>query len=555
MANINIPKRNYVDNLINGVITPDQLTTITNQLQTALLQYLTEDQVNQIITNILNQIGEQNLSYEEVSNLISNELTSKLTEEQVQSMIDAAMSGISNESYVTKDELNNIISQTSSNTETDPVAMPILSSHIATDQSRWADYYDTKLKLLGVSEKIEGRIPDMNKLTYITTPAQSEVVTINSGDGEALIVVVFTNKNGNFTTISYTNGGNVLYSSEGLADNVTFTTVESILLLSTLDRDITITNATSIEVLYYTPDPNSPMNLELDHQIVNTEFQTQVETPIDIKTGEQLITATEFGFDVQNLVDHRTTDKGRWDDVDEFEGEIIDSVINAKGMKLETAGNVDVRPYSSSMMYTVTNDLGGLLTVIITNTDTTFGEIYINGILRYSTNGLVSGVPTTKYYPLKDNDTVYVTNSTSAIFTPYIADPSSQLQQLLATINYQNSVIVNLQTQINDNEASINNKTIAGVIPIDITNSTYTINNELGARVTGQGDSVLGLLGITIASTGVTTFSPLSPGVKNYDNTALLSGDAPTFSVNVSNGTTITSSGMSYVTVYNYIPG
>lgn len=210
----------------------------------------------------------------------------------------------------------------------------------------------------------------------------------------------------------------------------------------------------------------------------------------------------------------------------------------------------------SANQYTVTNELGGLLTV--TQNNIPGGDsaaIYINGKEVYTTMGLISAAPTTKYYHLDQGDTVWTTGADSATFTPYIVDPSSQMGQMLATINYNNLRISDLQNQINNLEASVTNKTIAGVTPIDITNETYTVNNELGARVTGQGAKVLGLLGISVASTGIVTFNPLPSGVKNYDNTALLSGDAEVFSYNIPDGTTITSSGMSYVTVYNYIQG
>lgn len=120
--NIRITKQEYIDSLssnyynkqevdgiINGSVSQDQITQITNQLQAALSQYLTAAEVNTIITDVLNQIGGKDLGYNDIIQLISNELIGELTPEQVQEMIDFAMANIPNGSYVTQEDMNNAI--------------------------------------------------------------------------------------------------------------------------------------------------------------------------------------------------------------------------------------------------------------------------------------------------------------------------------------------------------------------------------------------------------------------------------------------------------------
>lgn len=264
------------------------------------------------------------------------------------------------------------------------------------------------------------------------------------------------------------------------------------------------------------------------------------------------VTEPEFQQDVTNLADHRETDKGRWDDLDEFESEVIDSLLNAKGLKRDTANIVDISTATAGTPYTVTSELGGLLTVEITNTATSYGNIYINGALRYSTNGLIAGVPTTKYYPLKLGDTVYASSATSVTFTPYIVDGASPYRIMY---NNFNTRISSLETAILDIKAGIANKVLDGVqidIEADSQGAGYTVDSAsgLGARVTGQGVNAL------LAATGVVyingdTDHPI------YDNRGvpLSIADAPELVADVEQGNVITSSGMGSLYLEYYTAG
>lgn len=302
------------------------------------------------------------------------------------------------------------------------------------------------------------------------------------------------------------------------------------------------------------------MSIETENYITRAkQLQDALKAAVDEGVADIAVIENDVTMLETKFQSHVSTDVVRWCDLDEFEYEAIDSIINAKGMKRDTANNVDLSAYTSlSNEYTVTNELGGLLTAKITNSTTQYGTISINGSGRdiaYDSNGLQAGIQVIKYYPIQNRDTIYSTNVDSIAFTPYVIDPSTPAQQLLLTNNSQNVTIGTMQQMIADLEASIQNKTIANQTSIDITNTTYTVDNALGARVTGQGNQVLGLLGITVASTGTVTFSPLPAGVENYNNTALLSGTPVVFSYNVPDGTVITSSAMKYVTLYNYVQG
>lgn len=259
---------------------------------------------------------------------------------------------------------------------------------------------------------------------------------------------------------------------------------------------------------------------------------------------------------VADMQNHCQTDLTRWSTNSNFQNEAIDSIVNIRGMKKDTDNVVDITEYQTfANQYTVTSPYGGLLLAGVVTTDTEYTSVYVNGGLKYSSKGLVTGGSLITYFHVDKGDTIYVQNPLATSFTPYIADPGSQMQQLLATNSYQSTQISALQASLADLEASVQNKTIANQTPIDITNTSYTVTNSLGVRATGQGNSVLGLLGITVASTGTCTFTPLPPGVQNYDNTALLSGTPAIFSVNLPQNTVIDSSNMKYVTVYEYIAG
>lgn len=399
--------------------------------------------------------------------------------------------------------------------ETDPISMPILEHHMETDASRWQDYYNTKTQVGNIQEQMYGQMMDMSSLQVISTPAESETFNFTNAQC-ALIMYTFTNTNGQFSTI--TDNGAVVWSSDGIVEDVPMQGIYT-MVGSAGDHTIVLNNMSMIEYLGYVKDPNTPM-----------------------------------GGNFQN---HITTDKLRWTDTYEFEGEIIDGIIQAKGMMKDTANNVDVINYhNSGQQYTVTNALGGLLTVTFTNSEQDWGgSIYINGVERYNSDGLVYG-DTTKYYHLNDGDMIYVFGFVStATFTPYIADPNSQMQQMLVSINNNTSTISNLQSQILNIQASISNKTINGQTAVDIktqSQSSYTFSNELGGRLVGQGVRTIGLLGITVLSTGTVSVN----GVEVYNNTSLIGvGDAEILNMDINDGDVITSSGMNTLTVTNYVAG
>lgn len=113
-----------------------------------------------------------------------------------------------------------------------------------------------------------------------------------------------------------------------------------------------------------------------------------------------------------------------------------------------------------------------------------------------------------------------------------------------------------LKTEVLDLQASITNKTINGQTPIDISSPSssggYTVVSTLGGRLVGQGVRTIGLLGIVLLSTGTVSVN----GTEVYNNTSLIGiGDAEILNIDVEDGDVITSSGMGYLTVTNYVAG
>lgn len=271
-------------------------------------------------------------------------------------------------------------------------------------------------------------------------------------------------------------------------------------------------------------------------------------------TAVPVVVDPEYNYknktNVTDFFNHRNTDTGRWQDLYSFQRESLIGDAESQGMMADEESSVDI---TSQSIYTVTNDLGGIATVTISNSNGTYSDISINGTIVYSTDGIIDNVSMTKSFSLVNGDILTVTNPDQIVYTPFIPDPSSEIVKLNNAVDSLQNQNLILQNKINDLEASVQNKTIANQSPIDITNmASYTVNNALGARLSGQGIRTIGLLGIVVLSTGTVTVN----GTQVYDNTSLLSiGDAAVLSINVADGTVISSSGMEYVDITNYVQG
>lgn len=140
-------------------------------------------------------------------------------------------------------------------------------------------------------------------------------------------------------------------------------------------------------------------------------------------------------------------------------------------------------------------------------------------------------------------DGIYLTKCTPT------EDFSNHVIQDIGSWKYLYNKILSLENTILDIKANNDNKILNTDSTVNIENTTYTINNEYGGRITGVGSKVVGLLGLTVLSTGVVTIDDK----EEYNNAALLSGPAEPFTKDVDNGATIISSGMESLIFTPYI--
>ncbi len=133
--------------------------------------------------------------------------------------------------------------------------------------------------------------------------------------------------------------------------------------------------------------------------------------------------------------DHRATDYVLWQDVwnTQYQNLLSDAQLN--GMTVDPLQQQNITAYSSSTnQFTVTSPLGGILSITVINTDTTFGIVYINSVDVGNTKGIISTKAQVKHLTLAAGDTVYVTNAQQVLFTPFIEDTSSRLWQKIKSL-------------------------------------------------------------------------------------------------------------------------
>ncbi len=242
------------------------------------------------------------------------------------------------------------------------------------------------------------------------------------------------------------------------------------------------------------------------------------------------------------FTEHRNTDRFRWQDLYDFQLDQYKENAKSQGLKPDDANTL---PVVQGTPYNVTAPQGGLLTVRAMNEAGGYTSVSILGKTGWNSNGLTEGIIVTKYFRLLNGDTVKVDAAQEASFTPAIEDPDNPTR--IAMDNMQAEIADN-KAAILDLKAGIENKQPSGV-KTDIVNTTYTVNNSLGGRLTGKG------LNLLLGSTGVVTVQDTNGTRDVYDNTGLLSllDPVPVLVVDVADGAVITSSGMGELTFETYI--
>ncbi len=272
---------------------------------------------------------------------------------------------------------------------------------------------------------------------------------------------------------------------------------------------------------------------------------------VDQKDSATLTTAKTYSDTVDADLDtHRSTDRFRWQSEYDTERESIIRDANLEGLKADEEHTVIVNAPTDPM--TVSDEFGGVIGITFRNEENSYCIITINGQEKYSSEGLTYGVPVTKHYLLEVGSVISATNAETFEYTPFIPDETSPFSKTYATIDQLNAEIADLQQQILDLKASIESKVLDDSNSVDITNTIYTVTNELGGRLNGVGVRTIGLLGIVLLSTGIVTLNL----TEIYNNTSLLTvGDAPLLSREVKNGDSIVSTGMETLIFTPYISG
>ena len=254
-----------------------------------------------------------------------------------------------------------------------------------------------------------------------------------------------------------------------------------------------------------------------------------------------------------DLSTHKTTDKFRWQDT--YDEQLLSIVRDGESQGLKLAGSFGGAEYP----FTVTDEYGGIIAMQFINPNISiFYTVYINGLLKYSSEGLPPGIPVTKYMKVNNGDVITSLNNPNILnYNYFVADPESPFYKMVQQVTVNQQMIGSLQNNILDIKASIDNK-ILDPEPThvqSILNGTYTVTNSLGGRLNGKGYVLLGLLGVKLVSTGIVDVTYTNgKTIREYDNTALVgAGEANPFVLDIDIGTVIVSSGMDSLTFTPYV--
>ncbi len=277
-----------------------------------------------------------------------------------------------------------------------------------------------------------------------------------------------------------------------------------------------------------------------------TEIVSAVTAISDsLGTAESEISALDFTLNSE----HIPTDISRWQNFYNDELIIHQQLATSQGLKPDTNNITNV---PQDVLYTVASPAGGLLTVVAKNENGFYTTIQISGINEsWDSSGLLENVQITKYFRVLEGNQIIVSNAVSVTITPAIEDPDNpiriSMQKMQVSIAENKNNILNIQ-------AGITNKKLSGT-KIDIESATqgsgYTVNNTLGGRITGQGVNAI------LGSTGIVDVTSNSGTTRVYDNLGLLSllDPVPQLVIDVADGDTITSSGMSEIFFETYVQG
>jgi hypothetical protein len=130
---------------------------------------------------------------------------------------------------------------------------------------------------------------------------------------------------------------------------------------------------------------------------------------------------------IQNLQLHRDSDLARWEDFYNVKKEFLDLRASIGNKEPNEAGSVDILTSATGSGYTVSNSLGGQLSIVYSALLLASGSISVNGVEVWSSGGLGLGTTVTPYIDVANGDKITATKSgltggiTALTFIPYVA--------------------------------------------------------------------------------------------------------------------------------------
>ncbi len=283
-----------------------------------------------------------------------------------------------------------------------------------------------------------------------------------------------------------------------------------------------------------------------DAHINNSDIHVSAQQVSQIETVPEIVEGTtELSTSFSN---HVSTDRFRWADSYTTQLELYEQIASSQGLKPDF-DNATTVPQGTP--YSVSAPQGGLLTVRAMNENGFFTTVAIVGKASWNSDGLIEGVPITKYFRMVNGDTVQIDNAQSVTFTPAIEDLENPTRNTLE--NMQGAIDDNKQALLNINARLSNKKPSGEMTNIESASQGegYTVpaNSSLGGRVHGLGVNAL------LGSTGVVTVTNDQGTIEIYNNLGLLSllAPVPVLVEDVMDGDVVKSSGMAELFYEPYV--
>ncbi len=234
---------------------------------------------------------------------------------------------------------------------------------------------------------------------------------------------------------------------------------------------------------YATKDAVNSTLIDMNTSIVNT-YATK--TSVDLLSSSLDNYATKELFDL-----HKDTDVFRWNDAYNMQ----------KDMIIGDAGSVGLMPNYAALVidtvstYTSTDQAGGLMSVSLINGETGYIIISINGTTVYSSEGLPPSINITKYFWLKQNETLTASIAAPIVYVPFIDDPESIFHIMETSLANTQAQVQQLQIQmtkiITGNLDTILDTTSTIDIETQSSSGGFTVTNPLGGQIIGTAGTYL----------------------------------------------------------------